>query len=147
LILSILRELSHHFLSFISGAKKGDMIYTMKPLSFFLAFFIFWMSTWMVTDIHNIPIQPAEKSLSIASIQQMTVSHSEDHHTNLIEDHSHQSHCGVCSYDHGGHIGATIVTLSYLSKSAPTKNLITLSPHYSGWTSKSSSPMLRPPIA
>lgn len=100
----------------------------------------------MVTDIHNISAHHAEQSSPIVSLQQIASSSVEDHHASTV-DHNHQSHCGVCSYDHGGHIGATIVTLSYLAKSIPTKNLITASLDSSFWTSKNSPPTLRPPIA
>ena len=121
------------------------MIVGMKPLSFFLAFFIFWMSTWMVTDIHNIVADHAELSSSLVSIQQIAASNIEDHHIFEVE-HDHQSHCGVCSYDHGGHSGATIVSLADITKSIPTKNLIVLSLDSSFWASKNPPPTLPPPI-
>jgi hypothetical protein len=72
----------------------------MKRVSiYFLAFLTFWMSTWMVTDIHDWSLADADQAHPVFSAQQ---SHSVSGIQTVTQDHI--PHCGVCSYDHGGHI-------------------------------------------
>jgi len=83
----------------------------MKRLSIcYLAFLTVWMSTWLVTDIHD---------LSIDDQTHISQSLDLDNHLAVI-DHNHNSHCGVCSYDHGGHIGQTLATLPFVAEKIPT---------------------------
>ena len=110
----------------------------MKRLSiYFLAFLTFWMSTWMVTDIHDLSIADSDQAHPVFSVQQtQTVSDSLDHNP----------HCGVCSYDHGGHIGQTMVSFSYVADGIPAKNSQNSPLHSDFWYSRNTSPKLRPPI-
>lgn len=114
----------------------------MKRLSiFFLAFLTFWMSTWMVTDIHDVSIHDADQhhsTLSAAQDHSMTVS--------LPAIDNHQHHCGVCSYDHGGHMGKTLATFLVVDESIPAQN--GHPPHLQSdfWYSRNTTPKLRPPI-
>ena len=113
----------------------------MKRLSiFFLAFLTFWMSTWMVTDIHV--FSNADQSHAIHSAQQ-TQSGSEI----KSADQDHSQHCGVCSYDHGGHIGQALATRSFIAESIPAQNTAKFTLNSDFWYSRNLMPELRPPIA
>jgi len=118
----------------------------MKRLSiYFLAFLTFWMSTWMVTDIHDLSIDNAAQLQRVHSVQQSHID--SDQHIAATDEHRHNSHCGVCSYDHGGHIGQTLTTSSYVAESFPAQSTINRVQHSDFWYSRNTSPMLRPPIA
>jgi len=88
----------------------------MKRLSIcFLAFLTVWMSTWLVTDIHDLSI---DDQIHISqSTQQPDLDF--DNHLAVI-DHNHNSHCGICSYDHGEHIGQTLATFPFVAEKNPT---------------------------
>jgi hypothetical protein len=113
----------------------------MKRVSiYFLAFLTFWMSTWMVTDIHDWsvadqshPVFSAQQPHSVSDIQTATV--------------DHDTHCGVCSYDHGGHMGQTLAAFFYLAQSFPAQNIHKSSIQSEFWYSRNISPKIRPPIA
>lgn len=114
----------------------------MKRLSiYFLAFLTFWMSTWMVTDIHDLSMPDTEQSHHVFSEQQI---HSVSDTRTATQDHN--PHCGVCSYDHGGHMGQTLATFSYVTDSIPVKNTILPPLHSDFWYSRNIAPKLRPPI-
>jgi len=115
----------------------------MKRVSiYFLAFLTFWMSTWMVTDIHDWSIDDADQPHPVFSVQQ-SHSHS-DSQTSTVD---HNPHCGVCSYDHGGHMGQTLAALSYVVKSFPAQNKHKFSLQSEFWYSRRIAPKIRPPIA
>jgi len=115
----------------------------MKRLGiYFLAFVTFWVSTWMVTDIHD---------WSIASKQPhpIFVIQSSIHQDIALESHSNanDSHCnGICSYDHGGHVGKTFPAILSLANFIPNQPSI-FSRHASFWHSRTILPKFRPPIA
>lgn len=114
----------------------------MRRLSiYFLAFLTFWMSTWLVTDIHDWSIADADQPHPVFSV----------HQTQQISDqqiaiHDHEPDCGVCSYDHGGHMGQTLAVAFFDAVYIPAQNL-TNPLHPDFWFSISTSPRLRPPIA
>jgi hypothetical protein len=115
----------------------------MKRLSiYFLALLTFWMSTWMVTDIHNWSITDADQPHPVFSVQQTQFV--SDSHT-ATQDHN--PHCGVCSYDHGGHMGQTLASLAFVAESIPAQNAINFPFHSDFWYSRNTTPKLRPPIA
>ena len=117
----------------------------MRRLSiYFLAFLTFWMSTWMVTDIHDFSIAEEGQSYLVFSGQQLHVA-SDNHLTD--DDHNHDLHCGVCSYDHGGHIGQALATLPFVAETIPAQNSINYPLNSGFWYSRNTSPKLRPPIA
>jgi len=119
------------------------IIYCMKRVSiYFLAFLTFWMSTWMVTDIHDWSVADADQAHPVFSMQQ---SHFDSAIQTVAEDHN--SHCGVCSYDHGGHMGQTLASNAFVVKNIPVQNTINspLPPDF--WYSRDTLPKLRPPIA
>ncbi len=117
----------------------------MKRVSiYFLAFLIFWMSTWMVTDIHDLSIADKDPSYLVFSGQQTHVA--SDAHLKA-EDHNHDSDCGVCSYDHGGHIGQTLATLPFVAETIPAQQPTNYPLHSGFWYSRNTLPKLRPPIA
>jgi len=119
------------------------IIWFMKRASiYFLALLTFWMSTWMVTDIHDWSIADSDQPHPVFSIQQ--TQHVSDSH---LATQDHTPHCGVCSYDHGGHMGQTLATSSFVAKSIPAQNIINLSLQSEFWYSRSIAPKLRPPIA
>lgn len=100
------------------------------------------MSTWMVTDIHDLSLAQPDQSYLVLSAQQ---NHPEtDSHS--AEEHNHSSHCGVCSYDHGGHMGKTLATLSFIAEVIPVQNVINYPLHSGFWYSRNTTPKLRPPI-
>ncbi len=118
----------------------------MRTLSiYFLAFLTFWMSTWMVTDIHDWSIADADQPHPVFSMQQAYIAI--DDHTSDSDDHNHDSHCGVCSYDHGGHMGQMMAALSYIAETFPVQSTINSPLHSDFWYSRNSTPKLRPPIA
>ncbi len=114
----------------------------MKLLSiYFLAFVTIWMSTWMVTDIHDLLIAD-DLPHQVSSVQQtQSVSDSQS------ASQDHYSHCGVCSYDHGGHMGQTLATLSFVAVNIPAQAAIKFPLHSDFWHTRSTLPGLRPPIA
>ncbi len=120
----------------------------MKRLSIYLlAFSTFWMSTWMVTDIHDWSI--ADESVAevaqphpIFSVQQ-TQSTTDSHLATQV----HKLHCSVCSYDHSGHTGQTLATLAIVVASIPAQNAINPPSPADSWHSRNTTPKLRPPIA
>jgi hypothetical protein len=113
----------------------------MKRLSiFFLAFVTIWMSTWMVTDIHGWAEQENNQPHPVFSFNQTV---SDDDHLATVTDH--QPHCGVCSYDHGGHIGHTLAAISYFAPVIQSQNQIDIL-HPDFWYSRTTIPTLRPPI-
>ncbi|MCF6252310.1 MAG: hypothetical protein L3J75_13745 [Methylococcaceae bacterium] len=114
----------------------------MKRLNiYFLAFLTFWMSTWMVTDIHDWSHVDVIQPHSVFSVQQ---SHSVSDIQTATKDHN--SHCGVCSYDHGGHMGQTLTSNSFAAKSIPAQKTINFSLQSDFWYSRTTLPKLRPPI-
>jgi hypothetical protein len=59
----------------------------MKRLSiYFLAFLTFWMSTWMVTDIHDWSIADVEQPHPVFSMQHGQFS-SDNHIVDVDDDH------------------------------------------------------------
>jgi len=112
----------------------------MKRLGiYFLAFVTFWVSTWMVTDIHDWSM--LEQPHPIFSIQ------SSIHQDIALESHSNDSHCnGVCSYDHGGHVGKTFPAILSLANFIPSQHFI-FSRDATNWHSRIIPPKFRPPIA
>ncbi len=114
----------------------------MKRLSIFLlAFLTFWMSTWMVTDIHGWSIaDDANQPHPVFSVQQVQVVSDLPATT---EDH--KPDCGVCSYDHGGHMGQTLAAISFVESFIPVqREPIPL--HSKFWSSRYTTPKIRPPI-
>ncbi len=115
----------------------------MKRVSiYFLAFLTFWMSTWMVTDIHDWSRVGTNQPHPIFSMQQ---SHPVSDIQTATQDLN--PHCGVCSYDHGGHMGQTLATLPFAVKSIPAQNTHKFSLQSEFWYSRNISPKIRPPIA
>lgn len=107
---------------------------------YFLAFLTFWMSTWMVTDIHDWSVADAGQPHPLFSVQ---------NHQPVLDLHADtdtQPHCGVCSYDHGGHMGQTIAAVSFVVASIPAQSL-TNSLNPDSCHTRSTPPKLRPPIA
>ena len=114
----------------------------MKRLSiYFLAFVTFWMSTWMVTDIHDLLFADNQPHQVVATQQTQSVSDSQ------ISTQNHFSHCGVCSYDHGSHMGQTLATPSFVAVNVPAQNTINFPLHSDFWYTRSILPEFRPPIA
>jgi len=115
----------------------------MKRVSiYFLAFLTFWVSTWMVTDIHDWSIASADQAHPVFSVQQ-TQYVSDDHTTTQ----DHEPHCGVCIYDHGGHMGQTLASSDFVAKSFVVQQTINSPLPVDFWYSRNTSPKLRPPIA
>ncbi|MCK4843311.1 MAG: hypothetical protein KAT04_15740 [Methylococcales bacterium] len=109
---------------------------------YFLAFLTFWMSTWMVTDIHDWSLADADQLHPVFSEQQtLQVSYS---HTTTQD---HNPHCGVCSYDHGGHMGQALASNAFVAKSILAQNIINSPLQSDFWYSRNTLPKLRPPIA
>ncbi len=96
----------------------------------------------MVTDIHDLSIDNTDQAHSVISVQQ-SQSASDKHIAS--EDHNH--HCGVCSYDHGGHMGQTLATFTVVAESIPAQKVIISPLHSDFWYSRNTAPGLRPPIA
>jgi hypothetical protein len=112
-----------------------------KCLSLLLIVITYWMSTWMVTDIHDVvadggdqlhPIFSAHSANSAIAFQSV--------------EETAPSDCQVCSYDHGGHFGQTLpaavpfVIFDHLGTACRSFYL-------PGWLSHTIPPKLRPPIA
>jgi hypothetical protein len=115
----------------------------MKRVSiYFLAFLTFWMSTWMVTDIHDWSLADADQAHPVFSAQQ---SHSVSDIQTVTQDHI--PHCGVCSYDHGGHMGQTLASSAFVAKSLVVQKTINSPLPADFWYSRNTLPKLRPPIA
>ena len=95
----------------------------------------------MVTDIHDWSIVDTEQSHPVFSIQ-LTQSVSDSHMTSQ----DHKPHCGVCSYDHGGHMGQTLATFLVVTESIPAQNATSSPLHSDFWYSRNTIPKLRPPI-
>jgi hypothetical protein len=109
---------------------------------YFLAFLTFWMSTWMVTDIHDWSIVDVDQSHPVFSVQQtQSVADSQ------TASNDHKQHCGVCSYDHGGHMGQMLAAVTFIAESISAQNLINPLLHPDFWYSRNTAPNLRPPIA
>ncbi|WP_174482319.1 hypothetical protein [methanotrophic endosymbiont of Bathymodiolus puteoserpentis (Logatchev)] len=113
-----------------------------KTSIYFLAFLTFWMSSWMVTDIHDWSIADANQPHPVFSVQQF---HSDSDIQTVAEDHN--SHCGVCSYDHGGHMGQTLASNVFVTKNILAQNTINSPLQADLWHSRNTLPKLRPPIA
>ncbi len=113
-----------------------------RPLIYFLAFVTFWMSTWMVTDIHDESIAEKNQLHPVFSVQS-TQTDSQLPRTD--SDPVNDNHCSVCSYDHGGHIGQMLAAVSYQPVFNPVLNQPSSLPS-DFWYSRPSSPTLRPPI-
>ena len=116
----------------------------MNQLSiYFLAFLTFWTSTWMVVDIHDVPIVD-KTQLHHIFVEQHTHTVPDTHLIN--EHHSHDSHCGVCSYDHGGHIGQTLASIAFVAKTIPAQSSINIPLNTGFWYSRKTPPKVPPPI-
>lgn len=114
----------------------------MKRVSiYFLTFLTFWMSSWRVTDIHDWSIANTNQPHPVFSVQQ--TQHDSDRH---ITTQDHPSHCGVCIYDHGGHMGQSLASSDFIAKSLVVKNTINSLLPISSWYSRNTLPNLRPPI-
>ncbi|OQK18286.1 hypothetical protein AU255_10800 [Methyloprofundus sedimenti] len=115
----------------------------MKRVSiYFLAFLTIWMSTWMVTDIHDWSLADANQPHPVFSVQQ-----SQPGSDIQTASTDHNPNCEVCSYDHGGHMGQTLAARAYIAKSFPAHNTHQLSLQFEFWYSRKIAPKLRPPIA
>jgi hypothetical protein len=113
----------------------------MKRLGiYFLVFITFWVSTWMVTDIHDWSMLEQPQPHPIFSIQ------SPAHQDIALKSHSNDSHCSICSYDHGGHVGKTFPAILSLASFIPNQHFI-FSRHARFWHSRIIPPKFRPPIA
>jgi len=119
------------------------MIGRMKQLSiYFLAFLTFWVSTWMVTDIHgNVVSSGVNQAHPFFSAQQAPI---DSDLAIAIVDH-HDTDCSVCSYDHNGHMGQTLATSPFIDPfiEASQQNIFL---HAKFWYSRYTSPKNRPPI-
>jgi len=120
---------------------KLVIISCMKRLSFyFLAFITFWVSSWMVTDIHAVADSAIEQPHPLFSLQK-----SHDSVSSLSSTPDPDHHCGVCSYDHGGHMGQSLPPVSYITYYQAVNN--NTRPVYSdSFNSRFTTPRLRPPI-
>ncbi|MGH8557590.1 MAG: hypothetical protein ACRESZ_09050, partial [Methylococcales bacterium] len=96
--------------------------------------------TWMVTNIRDWTV--AGQTHPLFSVQNhQPVS---DLHTDT-DTQLHQPHCGVCSYDHGGHTGQTIEAVSFVAANIPAQSLInSFNPDFCH--ARRPTPELRPPI-
>jgi hypothetical protein len=112
-----------------------------KSLSLFLAVITFWMSTWLITDIHDVASAAPDQPHPIFSAQTNHVA--ED--LQMGED-SDSPHCQVCSYDHGGHVGQALASAPIdIPLAEPQATLAAAS--VAGWLSHTPRPKHRPPIA
>jgi hypothetical protein len=108
----------------------------MKRLALsFLAFSIFWISTWMITDIHDLFM--LEQPHPIFSIE--ASAHHENHSLEKVHGEN------ACSYDHGGHLGKTIPIISVKNTVTPSQKIIVSTYTYS-WYFRIIPPKFRPPI-
>ena len=119
----------------------------MKRLSLcLLACLTFWMSTCLVTDIHQWSFSDSTHLHTVALVQHDLLAVDSYQHDMSIDSQVDSSHSGVCSYDHGGHMGKSLTTFPVLVHCFPSKGIIntSLSSHF--WYSRPHSPILRPPI-
>ncbi len=96
----------------------------------------------MVTDIHIGSIAHANnnhQSFSSAHSQQSVSEHQ-------YQTDEHPSHTGICSYDHGGHMGKTLAAAVLISENYAPNKLIKFSYPDNSWHSRNTIPKLRPPI-
>ncbi len=102
---------------------------------FFLAFLTLWVSTWLVTDVHEWSMFDDQHTHTLMSIPS----------TALFTEVEQGHHSGICSYDHGGHIGQAIVTILNYTALTPTQSFAP--PHYSAlWQAQIAPQKSRPPI-
>ncbi len=95
----------------------------------------------MVTDIHDWSMADAEQAHPVFSVQVTQAVSDSD-----ITTHDHEQQCGVCSYDHGGHLGQTLAAAFYRAGGIFSPTVIK-SPHaINFWHSRNTSPEFRPPI-
>jgi hypothetical protein len=106
-----------------------------------LTFMILWVSTWMVTDIHDLTSTGPDQSHPLFS------SSSDLSAADLLDEADGAApDCHVCSYDHGGHVGQTLpmtapgIALRMDGAPPPVTDL-------SNWRSRVTTPHLQPPIA
>ena len=102
----------------------------------FLVFLTLWMSTWLVTDVHEWSMVDDQHTHIQASIASRPAS----------SETEHEHHNGICSYDHGGHIGQAIATINDSTSYTPAQNS-TLSLYSALWQTQIPRKKLRPPIA
>ena len=82
-----------------------------KCISCLLAICTLWMSTWLVTDIHDVAAADRNQPHPIFSAQL------EPTDSDLEADFNIESpQCEICSYDHGGHVGQTLIISQLTSK-------------------------------
>jgi hypothetical protein len=109
-----------------------------KCLSLLLIVITYWMSTWMVTDIHDVVAGGGEQPHPIFSADSAIAFQS--------GEETAPSDCQVCSYDHGGHFGQSlpaalpVVAFDHVGTACRCF-------YPSGWLSHTIPPKLRPPIA
>lgn len=79
-----------------------------KFISCLLALCTLWMSTWLVTDIHD--VVDGNQPHPVFSSQ------AEPSDSDLMANFDRESSdCGVCSYDHGGHTGQALIIVRLAS--------------------------------
>jgi len=109
---------------------------------YFLAFLTFWLSTWMVTDIHDWTKNNTDQGHPVFSLE----SHPSIDDTALTDTPDTHNHCtGVCSYDHGGHTGHSFPPLTVSTFTASVVRGIQATESYSYYYHHDG-PFLRPPI-
>ena len=95
----------------------------------------------MVTDIHNVIADGGDQPHSIFSV------HSTDSGIAFQSgEETVPSDCQVCSYDHGGHLGQTLLATG-LVVAFDHLDAACRSFYPSDWLSHTAPPKLRPPIA
>ncbi len=95
----------------------------------------------MVTDIHNLLVTDNQPHHATSVQQVQSIADSQ------TANQDHYSHCGVCSYDHGGHMGQTLATLSFVAVNISAQHTVNFPLGSDFWYSRSLPPKLRPPIA
>ncbi len=111
-----------------------------KTLSLVLIVMTYWMSTWMVTDIHDV-VRGGDQPHPIFS------THTAAAATALQPgEETAPPGCRVCSYDHGGHVGQTLPAMALVVPFDP-RDTAAAPIHPCGRPSQTTSPDLRPPIA
>jgi len=109
---------------------------------YFLAFLTFWLSTWMVTDIHDWTKSNNPQGHPVFSLE----SHTSIDDADLFDTTDTHNHCtGVCSYDHGGHTGHSFPPLNFSTFMVNIARGIQATESYSYYYHHDS-PALRPPI-
>jgi len=110
-------------------------------IAYLLTFMILWVSTWMITDIHDLASTGPDQPHPLFSVSSdIHPANSFDQSDDTVPD------CHVCSYDHGGHMGQVLpvavqgITLKMDDASSVPSPL-------SGWHSHTTTPDLKPPIA